>query len=146
MVRISAADKQFKDAVTIKDDDGSLSQKGKPAGAVMPYGVFKFEIINLTIGEEVTLTLTLPENAPETSAYYKITSAGWSQIPLGSNNGDNVVTITLKDGDPATDADGFANGIIVDPGALVTGIKAGTIQNTGSDDSDFFGCKIRIKY
>jgi hypothetical protein len=34
---------------------------------------------------------------------------------LGSDNGDNILTLTLTDGGPG-DADGLANGTIVDPG------------------------------
>ena len=43
---------------------------------------------------------------------------GWVEIPFGSNDGDATITVTLTDGDPATDADGVANGIIQDPCAL----------------------------
>lgn len=138
LIRISSNGKRFEKAVTLEDSDPSLSQEGKPADAAIPYGVFKFEIPGLTPGEEVTVTLTLPDDVPETSVYYKITSNGWSQIPLGSNNGDNIVTITLKDGDPTTDADEKENGIIVDPGALVTGVSqtSSSADTPASDNSD----------
>ena len=94
-----------------------------PSGYNFPYGVFS---INITVpeGEEAIITLTLPDNLPENSVYWKYSpdgngsttgQPGWYQVPLGSNDGDNVITITLQDGGTG-DADGAANGVIVDQG------------------------------
>lgn len=44
---------------------------------------------------------------------------------LGDNNGDNVLTLTITDGGPF-DADGQANGIIVDPGGPAVLVVAPT--------------------
>jgi hypothetical protein len=100
------------------DDDPAIPQAGKPS-LYFPYGAFKFEITGLTAGEEVTLTMAFPKTLPSDARYYKISPAGtWTEVPI--NSGFKSITMTLKDGDPATDADGVANGTILDPGALAT--------------------------
>ena len=108
------------DVQAMNDNDPAVMQTGKPAMA-FPYGVTKFRITGLGNGDSVTLTLTFPGNVPVTAKYYKVTpAAGWQEVPFGSNNGDNTITLTLTDGDPKTDADGLANGEILDPGAIAT--------------------------
>ena len=98
-----------------------------PSGYNFPYGVFA---INITVptGEEAIITLTLPDNLPANSEYWKYSpngngsttgQPGWYQVPLDSNDGDNVITITLQDNGTG-DADGVANGIIVDQGGPAT--------------------------
>jgi hypothetical protein len=110
----------LRDIQALNHDDPTVTQTGKPAMA-FPYGVTKFNITGLTPGDSVTVTLAFPGNVPTSAKYYKVSpTGGWQEIPFGSNDGDNSITLTLKDGDPLTDADGVANGIIVDPGALAT--------------------------
>ncbi len=112
----------FRNALALHDEDPAVSQNGRPAGSACPYGAFKFEITDLTPGDSVVVTIVFPNAIPTGSGYYKISAAnGWQEIPIGDNDGDNTITITLKDGDPLTDADGTANGVIVDPGTLVLG-------------------------
>jgi hypothetical protein len=108
------------------DDDTSLSTTNRPSSIQCPYGALRFEIAGLTPGDSATVTLVFPENVATSSKYYKITSAGWAQIPMGSNNGDKTITLTLTDGDPATDSDGLANGIITDPGVLAEPASSGS--------------------
>jgi hypothetical protein len=75
----------------------------------------------------LTTTKTcFPGNVSTSAKYYKISAAGgWQEIPFGSNDGDNTITITLTDGDPLTDADGLRDGRILDPGALALPAAAG---------------------
>jgi len=114
----------------LNHDDPSVTQAGKPA-ETFPYGVTKFEITGLAPGDSVTLSLVFPGVVPTSSEYYKISpTGGWQQVPFGSNDGDNTITLTLTDGDPLTDADGLENGTIVDPGALAT--TSGTTPTTGA--------------
>ena len=95
-----------------------------PEGYNFPYGVFAINITVPEWGQEAIITLTLPDNLPANSEYWKYSpngngsptgQPGWYQVPLGSNDGDNVITITLQDGGIG-DADGVVNGRIVDPG------------------------------
>jgi hypothetical protein len=81
-----------------------------------PHGLFSFSITGLTLGQAVNVTLVLPYNLPAGSGYWKhSTTQGWYRIPMGSNDGDNIVTMTLQDGG-AGDDDGTANGVIQDAG------------------------------
>ena len=69
---------------------------------------------------------------PTSAKYYKVSAAnGWQEIPFGSNDGDETITITLTDGDAQTDTDGIQNGTIVDPGALATPSPTATTTSGG---------------
>lgn len=128
-IRMNCSAGEFSQVTALDDSDPGLSQAGKPADRVIPYGVMTFNIVGLTDGETVTVRIEMPDNVPTDAEYYKITSTGWNRIDFGSNDGDNIITITLTDGDSATDIDNAANGTIVDPGALVT-------DAASEDDSD----------
>jgi len=85
------------------------------------------------------LLLGVPSAFAETEALQKLLEVfekisavnGWQEIPFGSNNGDNTITVTLTDGDPLTDADGLENGEIDDPGALATTSSGSTSSSGG---------------
>lgn len=109
----------FKKVKCLQDGDPAVPQRNRPASMSIPYGTASFNIDGLAVGASVNVTLTYPGNIPENARYYKIDPAsGWHEIPFADNDGDNTIIITLTDGDPATDADGVANGTIVDPGAV----------------------------
>jgi DNA-binding beta-propeller fold protein YncE len=96
--------------------EANLPTEGKPANVVFPHGLFSFTIAGLVPGQTVTVDIQLPSNVPIGSEYWKYqTGFGWFSIPIDSDNGDNVISITLTDGGVG-DADGVANGVIVDPG------------------------------
>lgn len=116
------------------DMDPSLSQTGKPAISY-PHGAIKFNIVGLSAGAAVDVSMVFPDNVPTHAQLYKITDAGWKALDMGSNNGDAVITVNPTDGDPATDADGVKNGVIVDPAAL--GIPAEPEKDDDDDDSCF---------
>jgi len=89
-----------------------------------PHGLFGFNITGLTPGQNVTLIITFPSDIPTTAQYWKYGPNGsidnpqperWYPIPMGSNDGDNIITIKLTDGGVGDD-DGIANGVIVDQG------------------------------
>ena len=87
-----------------------------------PHGLFSFNITGLTDGETVNVTIDFPQDIPTTAQYWKYhTPEGWYQIPILSNDGDNIITIQLTDGGIGDD-DSVANGVIVDDGGL--GISA----------------------
>ncbi|MDD5472778.1 MAG: DUF2341 domain-containing protein [Candidatus Methanoperedens sp.] len=93
---------------------------GKPPYK-FPYGIFGFNISGLNSGQTIGITITLPRNISSAAQYWKYGSTPdtplphWYQIPLGSNDGDNVITIQLQDGGVGDD-DLTANGIILDAG------------------------------
>ena len=107
------------DAGTIEDltalNESDLPEENP--GADFPHGLFSFNITGLSNGETVNVTIAFPEDIPTTAEYWKYNtlSGEWYQIPIGSNDGDNIITITLQDGGIG-DNDGATNGIISDPG------------------------------
>ena len=122
----------------LSSDDPGVPQEGKPS-LIFPYGVNSFKItgLNPSNAESVTISIVFPDNVPVTAKYYKISSAdGWREIPFGSNDGDNTITITLTDGDSSTDADGKVDGTIYDPGSLALPAES------GSDKGDSGTCFI----
>ena len=120
----------FSDVKCLCDDDPEVPQTGKPS-MTFPYGTNKFKITGLVPGATVTVALVFPGNVPTSAKYYKISTAnGWQEIPFGSNDGDNTITLTLTDGDPLTDADGL-NGTIDDPGAVATTSSSGSSGGGG---------------
>jgi parallel beta-helix repeat protein len=94
--------------------EDSLPMEGKP-NLEFPHGLFSFTIIGLYPGQEVEVTITLPTPLPIGSQYWKCQDGIWYPISLGSDDGDNIITITLKDGGLG-DGDGAANRVIRDPG------------------------------
>ena len=98
--------------------EGTLPTEDKP-DLDFPHGFFSFNITGLTPcqHETVVVTITLPSNVPVGTRYWKYhaNEGGWIQIPMGSDDGDNVITITLVDGGLGDD-DGVCDGVIVDQG------------------------------
>jgi hypothetical protein len=100
--------------------ESSMPKEGKP-DLEFPDGFFEFQITGLTPGESVTLTITLPSPVPTAASYWKYgptpgdATPHWYQIPMGDNDGDNVITITLTDGGWGDD-DLTADGTIIDQG------------------------------
>ena len=117
-----------------------------------PHGFFNFTLKGLTPGGTAVITITLPDNMPTTTQYWKYgpTAANpadhWYQIPLGDNDGDNVVTITITDGGDGDD-DLVANGTITEPGGpgqlppkTLTVDKAGGGTGTVTSDPAGINC------
>jgi hypothetical protein len=99
--------------------EASLPTVGKPA-VVFPHGFFSFKVTGLPTASPdypatVHITVTLPSAVPVGTRWYKWhASVGWISLPIGSDNGDNVITITIID-DGTGDFDP-AHGLILDPG------------------------------
>jgi hypothetical protein len=87
-----------------------------PAGYALGDNLVSFKV-PAEIGGQREVTISFPDIAPGTE-YLKYTPVqGWHAV--GTVDADaNTVTLTLTDGDPATDADGTADGVITDPGLL----------------------------
>jgi hypothetical protein len=121
------------DPSTLEDltpiDESDLPEEGKP-NLVFPHGFFSFNITGLTPGQTVTVTITFPEDIPIGAQYWKYGPNGslpppprnpnphWYQIPIGDDDGDNVITIQLTDGGIGDDDGNATNGIIVDQGGI----------------------------
>jgi DNA repair exonuclease SbcCD nuclease subunit len=113
-----------------------------------PYGLLAFNISGLGSGQTADVTIILPHNLSSTARYWNYGATSdeqtphWYQIPIVSNDGDNVITIQLQDGGIGDD-DLKANGIItsaggpgiplagkVTGGGWVTGQSAQVSKNT----------------
>ncbi|MEJ2657137.1 MAG: hypothetical protein P8012_08055, partial [Desulfobacterales bacterium] len=129
----------FANMQALSADDPAVPQNGKPS-MDFPYATVKFDITGLALGQTVTVTMMYPDDIPVTARYYKIDPInGWHEISFGDNDGDNTITLTLTDGDPATDADGKQDGTISDPGAVAL---ASDPLSSPSADSGGGGCFI----
>ena len=104
-------------------DESTLPTAGKPAGVTFPFGFFDWTISGLTPGATVTVTLTFPAAVASPAQYWKVVGGVWTDLTseLGSDDGDNVLTLTVTDGGPG-DADGIVNGEISDPGGLAVSL------------------------
>jgi parallel beta-helix repeat protein/YD repeat-containing protein len=138
---------------TIKDleavAESALPEEGKP-NIEFTHGFFSFNITGLAQGQTVNVTIELPADVPVGYLWWKVnTTAGnntWYSLPIGDDDGDNIITIALTDGG-AGDDDGAANGIVRDPGGpgglppvhnLDTGMNYTTIQ-AAIDDANTTG-------
>ncbi|MCW4032420.1 MAG: hypothetical protein NWF08_03400 [Candidatus Bathyarchaeota archaeon] len=96
-------------------DESNLPTAGKP-DLRFPHGFFSFKIIGLTPGASATVTITFPSDIK--TEYWKYHEPeGWIDVTslMGSNDGDNILTLTITDGDLGDD-DNEVNSIIVDQG------------------------------
>ncbi|GEM_PF-2131031 len=112
-----------------------------PAPVEFPHGLFNFTI-TVSPGDTASVNITFPSDIPADSQYWKFQNGLYFQLPdelVGSNDGDSVLTLTLTDGGVG-DADGVANGVIVDPGGPVTtgGGGIGSIGTGGGSDGGVY--------
>jgi len=97
--------------------EATLPHGGKPNMSFL-HGLLSFNITDIVPGSTVAVTITYPTAVPANAQYWKYQSGrGWYQIPILSGLGTDTITIQLTDGGWG-DADGLANGIIVDPGGV----------------------------
>jgi len=102
-------------------NEGSLPSAGKP-DLQFPHGFFSFTITGLAPGATVTVMITLPYNVPVGTQYWRYGPEPgnlvdhWHQLPIGDDDGDNVITITLTDNGLGDNILSGADGQIVDPG------------------------------
>ena len=84
-----------------------LTAVATPAGAPteFPHGMFTFKITGIGIGEEVTLTIELPDPVPIGTKWWKYHNNTWSPMNISDDDGDNVITVALKDGRTPDDED-----------------------------------------
>ena len=111
-------------SVTSPDEDSALADLAAVAGADFPQGLVGFRIEGLsTVGETVTITEIFHTSGPVPTHFYKynpavpsLTEVAGALIEsLPSPETGYQVSFDVTDGGPL-DADGLANGVIVDPG------------------------------
>lgn len=91
---------------------------GLPRNAKMPLGQFDFRIEGVAVGGSVDIALYVDKSLGA-NGYYKQVGSTWINLATTSTFGTKTkISFTLTDGG-AYDADGVANGVIVDPGGPV---------------------------
>jgi hypothetical protein len=85
----------------------NLTAVATPSGAPteFPHGMFTFEVTGIGVGEEITLTVELPDPVPVGTKWWKYHNNTWSPLPIGSDDGDEIITVSLKDGRTPDDED-----------------------------------------
>jgi hypothetical protein len=114
----------------------------------MPYGLIGSKIVVEQPGQEAVVTLLFTEKLLGNFRWYRFDSArGWhvAEAPNTTKAGGYAVERRIKDGGP-DDADGTANGIIVDlsgPRNVTDGSLAGNGGSSGSGGGGGGGCFIQ---
>ena len=104
-----------------------------------PFGMVDFKVLVETPGDPAELTVYFSEEAPPGCVWYKYDSVtniwiDFSDYAVLSPNRKSL-TLYLQDGGPG-DADGIANGIIVDPSGLVSPSSLDTSAPEDYNSSD----------
>jgi hypothetical protein len=106
------------------DVDGIIDQ--------MPFGIVNFKLMVDTPGEEAVVTVHFSEPVPAKGRWYKYDPVqhAWSDYSSHAvfSADRKSMTLTLRDGG-AGDADGVANGIIIDPAGVVMASSSGGGDN-----------------
>lgn len=113
--------------------------EGLDANYTYPYGFSRLVVGDLAVGSTVTLRFTFPEEVPEDSQMFKLVDGAWTTVAAARDG--NTMTISIKDGGPL-DADGIANGFVVDPvglGVPTAGSNGTPVNVSGSGGG---GCVI----
>jgi hypothetical protein len=110
-----------------------------PGQPDLPYGLFGFTVHDVQAGGIAVVRMILPEGA-RPSSYFKQDPLTGQLAPFafdgttGAEVSGNVVTLHLQDGGRG-DADGVANGVIVDPGGPGTNTVTVTALDAHATES-----------
>ena len=117
----------FQDVRSISPQDPSLDMTNYPSGVDFAAGLVHFDIVNLTPGAEVKVTISCTASPSGTQTVYKAGASGfYSYADHAEIHGANCI-LTLKDGG-AGDEDLAVNGRISDP--------VGVASSTGSSAAE----------
>ena len=122
---ITSIESADEDVVDVDVDvDGIIDQ--------MPFGIVNFKLIVDTPGDEAVVTVHFSEPVPAKGRWYKYDPMqhAWSDFSSHAvfSADRKSMTLTLRDGG-AGDADGVANGIIIDPAGVVMPSSSGGGDN-----------------
>ncbi len=106
---------------------------GQNPNLYFPFGLFSFNVTDITPGSTVTVVIILPSNAPTDIQYWKCLNGQWVDCTslLGSNDGDQILTLSITDGGLG-DGDEEVNGQVSDPGGPVAAASVSTSTLSGS--------------
>jgi hypothetical protein len=117
------------------------SPSNKPKN--FPFGLIDFRLLVAEPGDQAVITVYFSDRAPKDGKWYKYDpiEGTWLDYSAYAEFGANrkSITLLLQDGGMG-DADGIANGIIVDPSGLgvdLSGSSAGDSGGGGSGGSCF---------
>jgi hypothetical protein len=114
----------------------SLSTTGSEPPGSMPYGLIDFKVQVHKPGDSVTLVIFFSEALPNNAVWYKYDSVNdeWQDASSYATISRNRLSLSLilQDGGPL-DADGLANGMIIDPSGIVA---PAADDGTDGDNSD----------
>lgn len=114
--------------------------------AQLPSAMLAYKLLLEQPGQRALVTIQLSDAAPEGSTWFKYDAVnGWqdySDHTVFPADGHSV-TVEVKDGDYG-DADGIANGIIVDPAGLSAAVVSSPTATGGSGGGGGGGCFIAM--
>ena len=90
----------------------------RPPDVRFPFGLVGFRVTGLAPGGSASVTIMVPATVGDADLggdYWKLQRGAWYRVPSARVTG-NQITLELTDGGTG-DADGTADGTIVDPGA-----------------------------
>ncbi len=124
-----------------QDPKSLNSPSNKPKN--FPFGLIDFRLLVAEPGDQAVITVYFSDRAPKDGKWYKYDpiEGTWLDYSAYAEFGANrkSITLLLQDGGIG-DADGIANGIIVDPSGLgvdLSGSSAGDSGGGGSGGSCF---------
>jgi hypothetical protein len=113
----------------------SIATDGMEIPGVMPFGLIDFKVKVQKKGDSATVIIFFSEALPDNAIWYKYNSVNdeWQDASSSVSVSRNRMSLSLilKDGGPL-DADGLANGVIIDP----SGVVASAADEDDSEDED----------
>ncbi len=111
-----------------------------------PFGLINFKLIMDQPGDQAEITIHFSEPAPQDGRWFKYDpiEATWTDYSTQTDFSEDryAVTLYLEDGGDG-DADGVANGIIVDPsGVGVSADSSGSVSDSGEEAAEGVTCFI----
>jgi hypothetical protein len=114
---------------SVESEDPQQSEAYASASSLwLPFGLINFRIAVLKPGDQAAIKLYFSDPAPAKSQWYKYDpiAGSWTDFSAYGSLAANrrSLTLTLRDGGPG-DADGVANGVIVDPAGVALASSSG---------------------